>query len=151
MLFCSVPVLMLVVPPIEINVECHNAAGDHARDQRPEERGNKSWITKRIPQWPEQQQDGTSVRDCSMNELSCVMVKDAGHQRYNHKISNPPLQNLSVNFASFPQVCRESSWFHRVILYCCTPRASALNTQWAAVAGCPEPSSLLTYSHLNWF
>lgn len=28
---------MLVVPPVEINVECHNTARDHACDQSPEE------------------------------------------------------------------------------------------------------------------
>lgn len=28
---------MLLVPPIEINVECHDASGDHARDQGPVE------------------------------------------------------------------------------------------------------------------
>lgn len=34
---CSVPVLMLVVPPVEIDVERHNTTRDHPRDQRPEE------------------------------------------------------------------------------------------------------------------
>lgn len=66
---------MLIVPPIEIDVECHNAAGDHACDQCPAEGEKKKkphrfGIRKRI-QLPEQ--DGVSVGDRSMNELlKCV-------------------------------------------------------------------------------
>ena len=46
---------MLVVPPIEINVECHNASGDHACDQGPaEEKEDRFRILKIIPQLPQQ-------------------------------------------------------------------------------------------------
>lgn len=56
MLFFSVPVLMLLVPPIEINVECHDASGDHARDQGPvEEKEQKKFrISKIIPRLPQE-------------------------------------------------------------------------------------------------
>lgn len=37
----SVPVLVLVVPPVEVDVERHDAAGNHARDQSPEDRNQK--------------------------------------------------------------------------------------------------------------
>lgn len=37
---CSVPVLMLVVPPVEIDVKCHDTARGHACDQSPEEQQN---------------------------------------------------------------------------------------------------------------
>lgn len=39
---------MLVVPPIEINVECHNAAGDHARDQCPVEGGTNPELQREL-------------------------------------------------------------------------------------------------------
>lgn len=52
----SVPVLVLVVPPVEVDVERHDAAGDHACDQSPEERNrkirmsaNKSEMDKQTP------------------------------------------------------------------------------------------------------
>lgn len=46
---------MLVVPPIEINVECHNASGDHACDQGPvEEKEQRFRIPKIIPQLPQE-------------------------------------------------------------------------------------------------
>lgn len=46
---------MLVVPPIEINVECHNASGDHACDQGPVEvKEQKFKISKIIPQLPQE-------------------------------------------------------------------------------------------------
>ncbi len=41
----SVPVLMLVVPPVEIDVKCHDTARDHARDQGPEEQQNHEKVT----------------------------------------------------------------------------------------------------------
>lgn len=37
----SVPVLMLVVPAVEIYVKCHDTARSHARDQRPKEQQNR--------------------------------------------------------------------------------------------------------------
>lgn len=35
-----VPVLMFVVPPVEIDVKCHNAARGHACNQSPKEQQN---------------------------------------------------------------------------------------------------------------
>lgn len=37
----SVPVLVFVVPAVEVYVERHNAAGRHASDQGPESRAHK--------------------------------------------------------------------------------------------------------------
>lgn len=53
---------MLVVPPIEINVECHNASGDHACDQGPvEEKEQRFKHNSSITS------GGLSGRDWSMN------------------------------------------------------------------------------------
>lgn len=37
----SVPVVMLIVPPVEIDIKCHDTARGHARDQSPEEQQKK--------------------------------------------------------------------------------------------------------------
>lgn len=46
---------MLLVPLIEINVECHNASRDHACDQGPvEEKEQRFRIPKIIPHLPQE-------------------------------------------------------------------------------------------------
>lgn len=87
---------------------------------------------------------GLWIGDCAMNDLlkMRVVVYETQEVIRAAAVKSPSLQKQTIK--SRFQVCKESSWFHRVILYCWTPRAPVLNTQWAAEAEWPEQSSLLS-------
>lgn len=72
----------------------------------------------------------------------CVVVNETQEVIRAAAVKSPSLQKQTIK--SPFQVCKESSWFHRVILYCWTPRAPVLNTQWAAEAEWSEQSSPLS-------
>lgn len=112
----SVPVLMLVVPPVEINVECHNASRDHACDQGPAE-GKRNTLRILYPLSPQEDSVEATLND--QFKCFCGKWKTGGHQSCGGKTSNSPLcrkRPLKSPFPSSMEGKQLISQGHRVAL-----------------------------------